>query len=75
MSTYRVFIIRSWTDGPSTQASRFVLEIPRTGERYGFVNLEHLLNALRIQLLLAETRLTAEARPKNDADEASNPHS
>jgi hypothetical protein len=75
MSTYRVFIIRAWTESPSAQAARFLLEIPRTGERYGFVNIDHLLNALRIQLVLEETRLNEEAHPKYDSDETPNIHS
>ncbi len=49
---YRVFIVRCWDDGeaPEGGASRFVLEIPRTNERYGFTNPENLLKALQYQL-------------------------
>ncbi|MBK8986572.1 MAG: hypothetical protein IPM39_10905 [Chloroflexi bacterium] len=49
---YRVFIVRCWDDGeaPVGNASRFVLEIPRTNERYGFTSPENLLKALQYQL-------------------------
>jgi hypothetical protein len=49
---YRVFIVRCWDDGeaPEGNASRFVLEIPRTNERYGFTSPENLLKALQNQL-------------------------
>jgi hypothetical protein len=49
---YRVYIVRCWDDGeaPEGNASRFVLEIPRTNERYGFTSPENLLKALHYQL-------------------------
>ncbi|MCA9980489.1 MAG: hypothetical protein KDD89_06645 [Anaerolineales bacterium] len=49
---YRVYIVRCWDDGESLaeSASRFVLEIPRTNERYGFTSAENLLKALQSQL-------------------------
>lgn len=49
---YRVYIVRCWEDreAPKDNASRFVLEIPRTGERYGFTSSERLLSALKNQL-------------------------
>jgi hypothetical protein len=49
---YRVYIVRCWDDGeaPEGNASRFVLEIPRTNERYGFTSPENLLRALQYQL-------------------------
>lgn len=49
---YRVYIVRCWDDGeaPEGNASRFVLEIPRTNERYGFTRPEDLLKALQYQL-------------------------
>lgn len=49
---YRVYIVRCWDDGeaPEGNASRFVLEIPRTNERYGFTSPEKLLKALQYQL-------------------------
>lgn len=49
---YRVYIVRCWDDGeaPEGNASRFVLEIPRTNERYGFTSSEALLRALQCQL-------------------------
>jgi hypothetical protein len=51
---YRVYIVRCWEDSgvPENSTSRFVLEIPRTGERYGFTSSEKLLNALQNQLEL-----------------------
>ena len=59
-----------WDEGPLANASRFLLEIPRTGERYGFTHVEHLLNALRIQLALEQLNLNEEASPKNDSGAA-----
>jgi hypothetical protein len=49
---YRVYIVRCWEDGeaPEGSASRFVLEIPRTNERYGFTTAGNLLKALQNQL-------------------------
>jgi hypothetical protein len=59
-AAYRVFIVRYWhdretsEDTPSEDASRFVLEIPRTGERYGFTSAATLLAALHRQLETSE---------------------
>jgi hypothetical protein len=49
---YRVYIVRCWDEGeaPEGHTSRFVLEIPRTNERYGFTSPENLLKALQYQL-------------------------
>ncbi len=60
---YRVFIVRCWDDGeaPEGNASRFVLEIPRTNERYGFTSPENLLKALQYQL--DSPRATAVSNP------------
>ncbi|MBP7998199.1 MAG: hypothetical protein KA314_02275 [Chloroflexi bacterium] len=49
---YRVFIIRCWNEADPHHPSRYLLEIPRTGERYGFVTAEQLIGALRPQLNL-----------------------
>lgn len=49
---YRVFIIRCWGETDPHNPARYLLEIPRTGERYGFVTAEQLLSALRPQLVL-----------------------
>jgi hypothetical protein len=52
-SAYRVYIVRCWDEGgeaPTGNASRFVLEIPRTNERYGFTSADNLLRALHAQL-------------------------
>ena len=50
--SYRVFIIRCWEEADPQHPARFLLEIPRTGERYGFITAEQLLLALRPQLNL-----------------------
>lgn len=59
---YRVFIVRWWAE-PTEQAgqdiSRFILEVPTTGERHGFISQEDLLCALQTELIAAR-----DAQPK-----------
>ena len=58
---YRVFIVRCWEDQDAADMpSRFVLEIPRTGERYGFTSADTLLHALKNQLDTAPPSLDFE---------------
>jgi len=50
---YRVYIVRFWQEETTTRGqstARFVLDVPSTGQRYGFVDREELLNALRAEL-------------------------
>lgn len=54
---YRVFILRCWDENVPENLARFLLEIPRTGERYGFSDPERLLNALR-DLLISNPTLS-----------------
>ncbi|MBI5034639.1 MAG: hypothetical protein HZB51_29305 [Chloroflexi bacterium] len=51
---YQSYLLRFWqeSNAPTNSARvwRFSLEDPRTGERMGFANLEHLLAFLREQM-------------------------
>lgn len=51
--SYRVFVVRCWDESMephSEEHTRFVLEIPKTGERFGFTDTQKLLIALQQQL-------------------------
>jgi len=51
---YRVIIIREWKEQsaqPEAKTQRFVLEIPATGERFGFVSAEAMQKALNMMML------------------------
>ena len=48
-TTYRSYIIRCWeepTQTRETAVSRFILEIPETGQKQGFTEMESLFQAL-----------------------------
>lgn len=55
LAHYKVYVVRCWEE-PTTQTThcmqvnmpigRFTLEIPSTGQRFGFTSLPALLNAL-----------------------------
>jgi hypothetical protein len=52
-TNYKVFVVRCW-DEQNSQADasvcRFSLEIPSTGQRFGFVSLEALMKVLELRL-------------------------
>lgn len=52
-ANYKVFVVRCWDEQNSqagTIVCRFSLEIPGTGQRFGFVSLEALMKALELGL-------------------------
>ncbi|MCB8984460.1 MAG: hypothetical protein H6659_11590 [Ardenticatenaceae bacterium] len=65
---YRVFIVRWWENQHTStdNSSRFVLEIPGTGERYGFTSADMLLHALKNQLDTAVLPLNPSAQPAEE---------
>ena len=65
---YRVYIVRCWEnqDTATDVSSRFVLEIPGTGERYGFTSADMLLRALKNQLDTAPLRLNSDGQPAEE---------
>ncbi|MCA9874932.1 MAG: hypothetical protein KC441_14780 [Anaerolineales bacterium] len=65
---YRVFIVRWWEnqDTSTDNSSRFVLEIPGTGERYGFTSADMLLHALKNQLDTAVLPLNPSVQPAEE---------
>lgn len=65
---YRVYIVRWWENQDTTtdSSSRFVLEIPGTGERYGFTSAEMLLHALKNQLDTASLPLNFTEQPAEE---------
>jgi len=49
----KVYVIRCWEEQDShtdTSICRFTLEVPSTGQRFGFTNLEALVTALERKL-------------------------
>lgn len=65
---YRVYIVRWWENQDTTtdSSSRFVLEIPGTGERYGFTSADMLLHALKNQLDTAVLPLNMTEQPAEE---------
>lgn len=71
LASYRTYMIRCWEE-QSAQANtsiyRFTLEIPATGERFGFTHSEELINALKLALLQIQVQSLANAVPKDEPD-------
>lgn len=60
LAPYRTFVIRCWQEQggqPGTCIYRYSLEIPVTGERFGFTHSKDLIQAL--QLALTEIQIQA----------------
>lgn len=59
LATYMTYVIRCWAE-QSSQATlsvyRFTLEIPATGQRFGFTNSEELIRALKLALSEIQTQ-------------------
>ncbi|HEY9661930.1 MAG TPA: hypothetical protein V6C65_26035 [Allocoleopsis sp.] len=63
LALYRTYVIRCWEE-PRSQAGisiyRFSLEIPVTGERFGFTCSEDLINALETALAQIQVQVSTE---------------
>lgn len=49
LAPYRTYVIRCWEepcDQPGTPIYRFSLDVPATGERFGFTSFKDLIQAL-----------------------------
>lgn len=71
LASYRIYVIRCWAEPGSqtnTSACRFSLEIPATGQRFGFTNFEELINALKLALSQIQTQEIPDAAPVDEPD-------
>jgi hypothetical protein len=73
LAPYRTYIIRSWEEpcrGSQSGAAiyRFSLEIPATGERFGFTCSEDLIQALKAALAQSQTEAIADKAAGEEPD-------
>lgn len=64
LAPYRTYVIRCWQEHceqQSTSIYRFSLEVPATGERFGFTCAENLISALELALAQMQTQAIADA--------------
>jgi hypothetical protein len=68
LAPYRTYIIRCWEE-QSARANagiyRFSLEIPATGERFGFTSSKKLINALESVLAESQTQARTDGTPED----------
>ncbi len=60
---YRTLVVRCWQEPYDQSGScvyRFSLEIPATGERFGFTHSEDLVHALELTLTQLQTQAIAD---------------
>jgi hypothetical protein len=72
LAPYRIYVIRCWEEqGAQLSPSiyRFSLEIPATGERFGFTSTEELINALELSLAQIQAEAIADAPPEDQANQ------
>ena len=58
LKDYRVLIVRAWSVQPAQNEEpvwRYTIEVPHTGERFGFISMQSLLEALDRKLLTTES--------------------
>lgn len=68
---YRTFVIRCWQEQCSQLGVcvyRFSLEVPATGERFGFTHSEDLVHALEVTLTQLQTQVIAEQGAGEEPD-------
>jgi hypothetical protein len=71
LAPYRIYVIRCWEeqcDQTSTNIYRFSLEIPATGERFGFTNSRELINALELALAQIQAQVRTDNTPESNPD-------
>jgi hypothetical protein len=63
---YRTFVIRCWqepSDQPDACIYRFSLDIPATGERFGFTHSQDLIQALQLAMSQIQTQQSTYTKP------------
>ncbi|UBF29987.1 hypothetical protein K9N68_37935 (plasmid) [Kovacikia minuta CCNUW1] len=71
LAPYRTYIIRCWEEQrsqSSTSIYRFTLEIPATGERFGFTQSQKLIQALELALAHIQTQTEPDAALEDEPD-------
>jgi hypothetical protein len=66
---YRIYVIRCWGEQSSQANSsiyRFTLDVPATGERFGFTSSGELINALELALFQIQTQELTEATSEDE---------
>ena len=70
LAPYRIYVIRCWEE-PSSQANtstyRFTLDVPATGQRFGFTSSEELINALELALSQIHSQASVDATFENQS--------
>lgn len=72
LALYRTYVIRCWAEQcgqPDTSIYRFSLEIPATGERFGFTSSKELISALELSLTQIQTQVMADATAESKPTE------
>lgn len=73
---YRTFVIRCWQEQygqPGACVYRFSLEIPATGERFGFTQAKDLIQALELALAQIHTTAIADETLGDEPTEETTP--
>jgi hypothetical protein len=63
LAPYRTYVIRCWQepcDQPGTPIYRFSLDVPATGERFGFTRSADLIQALESAIAQIQTQAIAD---------------
>jgi hypothetical protein len=71
LATYMTFVICCWAEQSlqsNTSVYRFTLNIPATGERFGFTNADELVNALKLTFTQTQTQATADMDWEDEPD-------
>jgi hypothetical protein len=71
LAPYRTYVIRCWEEHSfqaDTSIYRFTLEIPATGERFGFTSSEELINAIELALTQIQIQRRADGMPEDEPD-------
>lgn len=73
---YRTFVIRCWQEQsgqPGSCVYRFSLEVPATGERFGFTRAKDLIQALELALAQSHAAAIADGKLGDEPTEETTP--